>query len=501
MNNMSVHTPYIRNKSPEILIQEMDEYIIHKRYKSLYGDNVPIIVARALCMNLAIVSNFGSKPECLLIKPNDDQNVRKGVYIFKKGEHYDGIIPKPISHHENASPDFTSLHWKTDGVCSYLNICTYLENACVMTNKQPSMDIESPSMSLKQRHDKSVFLQDMLDFRECNPKNLIVGHLNINGLRNKFSEIEYMLLQNTLDIFFVSETKLDESFPKHQFNVPGFESHRADRNSHGGGIMSYIRDDIPHRRRHDFEDIVKSPVENIILEAIIRNETWLFICPYNPNNKYKHVCCDYIDVLLDVSRSHPPSVIYVLGDLNINALSDSDFKCLKDVMDIHDLHNVIDSPTCFKSENKSLLDVILTSNKRRVAHTLNVNTGISDFHNLIAFSTKIQIPKTGNKYIQYRSYKKFDEALFKHDIANAPYHVGNIFDDFDDIYWYIHMLIKYVMDDHAPLKRKRTVKKPVPFMNSKLRKACHRKAMHRNKYFRHSRTKGLWNKYRKLEME
>ena len=79
-------------------------------------------------------------------------------------------------------------------------------------------------------------------------------------------------------------------------------------------------------------------------------------------------------------------------------------------MDIHDLHNVIDSPTCFKSENKSLLDIILTSNKRRVAHTLNVNTGISDFHNLIAFSIKIQIPKTGNKYIQYRSYKKFDEA-------------------------------------------------------------------------------------------
>ena len=166
--------------------------------------------------------------------------------------------------------------------------------------------------------------------------------------------------------------------------------------------MAYIRDDIPHRRRHDFEDIEKSPVETIILEEMIRSETWLFICPYNPDNKYKHVCCDDIDVLLHVSHSHPPRVIYVLGDLNINALSDSDFKCLKDVMDIHDLHNVIDSPTCFKSENKSLLDIILTSNKRRVAHTLNVNTGISDFHNLIAFSTKFQIPKTGNKYISVR---------------------------------------------------------------------------------------------------
>ena len=152
------------------------------------------------------------------------------------------------------------------------------------------MDIENSSTPLKRLHDISVFLQEMLGVRKCNPNNLIVGHLNTNGLRNKFSEIEYMLLQNTLNILFVYETKLDESFPKHQFNVPWFKSHRADRNSHGGGIMAYIRDDIPHRRRHDFEDIVKSPVETLILEAMIRNETWLFICPYNPNNKYKHVC-------------------------------------------------------------------------------------------------------------------------------------------------------------------------------------------------------------------
>ena len=140
---------------------------------------------------------------------------------------------------------------------------------------------------------------------------------------------------------------------------------------------------------------------------------------YYPGNSHQYLKCN-INVLLDVSRSHPPSVIYVLGDLNINALRDSDFKCLKDVIDIHDLHNVVDNPTCFKSENKSLFDIIMTSNKRRVAHTLNVNTGISDFHNLIAFSTEIQIPKTANKY---HSYKKVDEALFKHDIANAPHHV------------------------------------------------------------------------------
>ena len=34
--------------------------------------------------------------------------------------------------------------------------------------------------------------------------------------------------------------------------------------------------------------------------------------------------------------------------------------------------------------------------------------------------------------------KKFEETLLKHDITNAPYHVGNIFDEIDD------------MNDNAP---------------------------------------------------
>ena len=48
----------------------------------------------------------------------------------------------------------------------------------------------------------------------------------------------------------------------------------------------------------------------------------------------------------------------------------------------------------------------------------------------------------------------------------APYHVGDIFDDFDVTYWFNHTLVKYIMDNHAPLKHKQTDKRPVPFMNS-----------------------------------
>ena len=49
-------------------------------------------------------------------------------------------------------------------------------------------------------------------------------------------------------IFFlmISETKIDEGFPKGNFLIEGFSTPiRLDRDSKGGGIMLYVRADIP----------------------------------------------------------------------------------------------------------------------------------------------------------------------------------------------------------------------------------------------------------------
>ena len=152
---------------------------------------------------------------------------------------------------------------------------------------------------------------------------------------------------------------------------------------------------------------------------------------------------------------------------------------------------------CFKWETPTLLDVILTNNTKRVGHALNIGNGVSDCHNLICFSTKIQVPRKLQNVLTYRSYKHFDACQFKYDLSSAPYHVARIFDDFDDEYWFINELMVDVIDSHAPTKRRKPVNNPVPFMNAKLRKACHTKSMARNKYFKFGRTKLLWECFRK----
>ena len=48
--------------------------------------------------------------------------------------------------------------------------------------------------------------------------NLILGHLNINSIRNKFEALK-LVIGNTIDMFLVLETKLDNSFPTTQFLI------------------------------------------------------------------------------------------------------------------------------------------------------------------------------------------------------------------------------------------------------------------------------------------
>ena len=61
-------------------------------------------------------------------------------------------------------------------------------------------------------------------------------HLNVNSLRDKFESIADVI-QGTFDIFLLSETKIDESFPDKQFRLNNYITFRKDRNRYGVGIM------------------------------------------------------------------------------------------------------------------------------------------------------------------------------------------------------------------------------------------------------------------------
>ena len=79
--------------------------------------------------------------------------------------------------------------------------------------------------------------------KENSPNKIIVGHLNINTLRNKFEALQFIINRN-LGIL-LSEAKLDDSFPSAQVMLKNFGiSFRLDGNSNVGGLLLYVREDI-----------------------------------------------------------------------------------------------------------------------------------------------------------------------------------------------------------------------------------------------------------------
>ena len=76
------------------------------------------------------------------------------------------------------------------------------------------------------------------------------------------------MINNNIDILMISETKLDPSFPNDQFHIHGFsELYRFDRNGNGGGILLYIREDIPSKLI-----LTKMTIEGFFVEINLRKK-------------------------------------------------------------------------------------------------------------------------------------------------------------------------------------------------------------------------------------
>ena len=73
--------------------------------------------------------------------------------------------------------------------------------------------------------------------RSKHPKNVFLGHLNVNSLRNKFESLNELIK----DIFLWSESKLDSSSSDSQFLVPGYRIVKKGQNKNGGVLKTLKR--------------------------------------------------------------------------------------------------------------------------------------------------------------------------------------------------------------------------------------------------------------------
>ena len=210
----------------------------------------------------------------------------------------------------------------------------------------------------------------------------------------------------------------------------------------------------------------------------LRKTKYILIGGYNPRKEDISRFLNHVGNELDKLLVNYDNIL-VFGDMNV-LQSNSSMKLFNET---YDLENLINEATCFKNpSNPSSIDVMLTNDKSSYQNSVTLETGLSDHHKMTITVLKASYIKKAPINISYRSYKNFDETLFKNDLfcllLDQNKSTNLTYDVFKEIF-------TKVVDLHLPTKQKLVRGNHQPFMNRTLSKAF----MHR------SRLKNIFNKF------
>ena len=254
--------------------------------------------------------------------------------------------------------------------------------------------------------DAKIGLQEM---KRSSPERLILGHVNINSIRNKFDALTY-INGNNIDIILISETKIDDKFPAAQFFIKGFSApYRQERNRTGAGLLLFVREDVPSRILNPKS---KTDIETLSVEINLRKRKWFLNCSYNPHKNQISNHLEYLNRLIDEYNTYYENFIFI-GDFNTSVEESQ----MENFCNLNCLESLIQKPTCYKNPfQPTCIDLILTNRPSYFQHSEVFETNLSDFHLLTVTELKMNFQKQKPKIIAYRDYKKFDNNTFRHDI-------------------------------------------------------------------------------------
>ena len=220
------------------------------------------------------------------------------------------------------------------------------------------------------------------------PRNIIIGYININSIRNKFDGFSE-IMSNKVNILIVAETKLGSSFRSGQFTINGFgKPIRLDVSSNSGGLLVYIRNGIISKQLKDLG--IPNDIEIVPIEINIRKEKWLLLPVYRNPSQNKTYFVDNISRITGRYSASRKNLL-ILGDFNMEVKDNA----LAPLVEAYKLYSLVKGPTCFKSKRGRCIDLMLTNRKHSFMGNQSFETGFSDHHHLIYTvlkSTFVKLP-------------------------------------------------------------------------------------------------------------
>ena len=333
-------------------------------------------------------------------------------------------------------------------------------------------------------NDNDTLLSSLKALKAKNTKKLVLGNLNINTINNKFEQLKYMI-GNNIDVLIVTETKLDSSFPSGQFLIDGFaKPFRRDRNKNGGGIMIFIRDDIPTKEIK--VNFLPSDIECLFIELNIRKVKWLIVGCYHPPSQNDEYYFRNLSKALD-SFNNKYEKFLLIGDFNAE---DHEIE-ISSFLNNHEAKNIVKEKTCFKSVlNPSCVDLFITNSPKSFQHTLSFPCGLSDHHDLVVTVLKSTFGKQKSNIRYYRDWSKFDNAVFRTKLREALRRIES------HDYKSFEQTFLSLLNFYAPMKSKKQRANHKSYMTKALRKAIMKRSELASKYQK-TKNNEDYSKYKK----
>ena len=137
-------------------------------------------------------------------------------------------------------------------------------------------------------------------------------------------------------------------------------------------------------------------------------------------------------------------------DLNIDELKAGLYPSnhLSDVKDVFNLTNLVKKPTYFKSQDRTLIDLMLTNRQRSFLKYQNFEIGLSDCHKLVVSVLRASFKKLSRKTITYRHQKRFNQDHFLRDLDSRLLQ-GELYRNCDEPYKKLTEIFNDILNHHA----------------------------------------------------
>ena len=216
--------------------------------------------------------------------------------------------------------------------------------------------------------------------------NLTLCHLNIQSLLanvnvnqcvlSQYSKLDEicttLVYEHNFDIIALSETWLNTTHMYNDIHIENYECFRKDRGyGRGGGLLIYVKQEIPCVRRMDLESC--NGCEMLCIEVRCgsngSDKAIVCLCYQPPGQNAEEINNFTLDIqtCLDHMYNEKPDCIVLTGDFNDRAVlfyedhptSELGNK-LRDLVTCNNLFQIIEHPTHFTQTSAYILDLIIT---------------------------------------------------------------------------------------------------------------------------------------------